>query len=105
MMSNTDHATIDTRCYAVAKLVEEGNLPKAVEEFFNTVPEKDRRYVYHGILLLLVTMDIDQATISEFMVITQTAAYECQIKMFHIQSRWLMDNILLKSRGGTHSCV
>lgn len=89
-----DQVTIDIRCYGIANMVHEGEIVKAIGEFFNTIPESDRRYVYHGILLVLVQLDTDQATISEFMLMTQVAAYDTGIKLFHIQSRWLIENIL-----------
>lgn len=93
-----DQVTIDIRCDAIANMVHEGDLTKAVGEFFNTIPETDRRYVYHGILLVLLKLGTDQAVISDFMLMTQAAAYDTGIKLFHIQSRWLIENVL-KPRG------
>lgn len=91
-----DNANIDPRCYALAEIVVvEKDLPKAVGEFFNTIPDQDRRHVYHGLLLLLASNELDLQTISDFMLLTQSAAYECQIKMFHIQSQWVVQHLLM----------
>lgn len=97
-----DQVTIDSRCYAIAGMVIAGDIPKAVGEVYNAIPEHDRRYVFHGILLLLVANDVDHVTISEFMSMTQAVAYECRIKMFHIQSQWLKDLLRMPSGGNNH---